>query len=210
MRWIELAVGLVVVGTLGVVRAPAPSRSSADAFRESYQLEASQDYQGAIRTLTAAHPSSSRNYLLQLRLGWLYYLQGSHANALRHYQAAVLLSPRAVEPRLGQMLPLLAQGKYAEVEVLAREVLKLDGNHYTASLRLAYALRRQGKLPQAEQVNDQMLRLYPTDVAFLVEQGYTYLAERRSADAARVFAEVLLLVPEHPDAVAGLALAEPQ
>ena len=31
-------------------------------------------------------------------------------------------APKAIEPRLGYMLPLLAQGKYSEVEVVARQV----------------------------------------------------------------------------------------
>jgi len=175
--------------------APALGQDSVhDAFVQSYRYEKAQNYQDAIKALVVL---DEKGYLGNLRLGWLYYLSGNYANSRQHYQAAIAAMPKAIEPRLGYMLPLLAQARYAEVEMVARQVLMIDSANYYASLRLAVSLRMQGKFAPAQQVCQSMVGLYPTDISFLVELGLCHVAQKNRTAATSVFRQVLILDPEN-------------
>jgi len=165
-----------------------------DAFAKSYKYEKVQNYQDAIKALVIL---KDHDYLINLRLGWLYYSSGNYANSKQRYQLAISAAPVAIEPRLGYMLPLLAQARYAEVEAAAKQVLRMDSANYYASLRLAIALRMQGKLALAAVVNNSMLRLYPTDVAFLTQLALVHVAQKNSTAASGVFRRILTLDPEN-------------
>ncbi len=165
-----------------------------NAFTRSYKYEMSQNYEDAIKAILVLE---KQDYLVHLRLGWLYYLRGNYANSRHHYQKAVAAAPQAIEPRLGYMLPLLAQARYTEVEVVARQVLTVDANNYYASLRLAVSLRMQGKLAQAANVSGSMLARYPTDIKFLTELGLVHLARKDHANTRLAFRKILTLDPEN-------------
>lgn len=143
-------------------------KNDATAFATSYQLEQAAKYDEAIDALKPVGYKSA--YLLELRLGWLYYLSGNYAVSRQHYTSAMRTNTKSIEPRLGLLLPTMALGKYDEAEVTARTILALDSNNYTAGLRLAYALRMQGKYRPARDYLSQLLTLYPTDATLLTEQ----------------------------------------
>jgi tetratricopeptide (TPR) repeat protein len=170
------------------------------AFYQSYKLEREGRYAEAITSLTAL----PKEYLVSYRLGWLHYLKTDYAAAGMHYQAAIKLTPTSIEAKLGYLLPLLAQRRFSEVERVATQILALDGNHYLASLRLAYALRMQQKYAPAGAVLARLLRLYPTDVSVLVEQGLTLTARHQPQAARQLFETVLTLDPTNATATAAL------
>lgn len=168
-----------------------------DAVAKSIALEKEQKYDEAIVALTAIRKS---NYLVNLRLGWLYYLKADYTNSKQFYQMAMRMAPKAVEPRLGLTLPMLAELRYAEVEGVARTILSLDANNYTGSLRLATSLRLQGKYRPAREVNAAMLELYPSDVTFLSEQLLVSAALKQN-DLAQLAESILALDPENATAL---------
>jgi tetratricopeptide (TPR) repeat protein len=178
-----------------VVPSAAPS-SQADtiAFSKSYDLERSGDYRGAIAALEPV--SRKQAYLAEYRLGWLHYLTGDHVAARQHYQAAMRASPKAIEPRLGYILPCLAMNRYDEVEAMARTIVGMDPNHYTAGLRLAYALRMQRKHRPARDVLTPMLLLYPTDVSLLTEQMINSV-NLQSSDLEELCQRILAIDPKN-------------
>jgi len=81
-------------------------------------------------------------------------------------------------------------------------VLRMDGGNYYANLRLAYALRLQGKYGPAEEVANRMVRFYPCDAQFLTELGLLKLARNQRAAAKGIFERVLLLDPTNATAKA--------
>lgn len=169
-----------------------------DSYHRSYRYEKTQDYDDAIKTLLTVSQAYPEGYTVNLRLGWLYYLAGKFTNAQKHYETAMKVAPYSLDAKLGYTLPLMAREQYKDVELFTRQVLAIDPANYTGNLRLAFALRMQAKLDQAEQVLVGMLLLYPTDVKYLTELGLVHVA-RGSRDAARgVFREVLVLDPENP------------
>jgi tetratricopeptide (TPR) repeat protein len=153
---------------LTVQAVPTALEKDAAAFTQSQELEKAGKYPEAIEVLNLV--SIKSNYLLAMRLGWLQYLSGNHILSRQHYTAAMRQYPKALEPRLGYTLPTMAMARWDEVETTARGILSLDANHYTAGLRLGYALRMQKKFRPAQEVIGGLLVLYPTDATLLVEQ----------------------------------------
>lgn len=172
-----------------------------ECFSKSYQAEYNGDYQGAIEALDRLYQINKSNYTVNLRLGWLHYMNGAFGSSENHYQAAIKAVSTSLEARAGYMLPLLAEGKYEDAESVAYQALSMDKHNYYASLRLAYALRLQGKYSTAENLALEMLELYPTDVYFLSELGLVYVGEGDNAAAKDVFYEVLALDPDNVTAL---------
>lgn len=204
IRWLETVAAIVVVGAAAANKTTSNATTVQDAFTQSQQSEQAQKYDEAIRSLLPVLQKSPRDYVVNLRLGWLYYLAGNYANSVQHYQTAVFAEPKAVEPRIGLTLPLLAQRRYADLETTAREAVRLDANNYYANLRLAYAMRMQLKFSQAEMIDRHMLELYPTDKTFLLEAAYAQWGRANYREAERNFRLVLLLDPTNADAQKGL------
>ncbi len=173
-----------------------------DAYHRSYAYERTEDYDNAIKALSLVFREYPNGYTVNLRLGWLFYLKGNHANAISHYETVIRVAPYALEPKLGVLLPLLAQSRYADVEARAYQVVTVDYYSYYGNLRLAIALRLQGKLEQAQSVVGKMLIAYPTDPLYLTELGLIQQARGLLDAAATTFQDVIVLDPENPTAKA--------
>jgi tetratricopeptide (TPR) repeat protein len=194
-----LLAGLVLAAGAAGQQAPqAPD--IAGAYKRSLDYERVQDYQNAIRALAPVYEATPNAYTVNLRMGWLFYLNGNHANATTHYEVATRAAPMALEPKLGHLLPLLAQGRWTEAETLAYQVVSVDHFNYYGNLRLAIALRMQGKTDAAYQIALKMTGAYPSDVLQLTELAQIQDARGEKAEARRIFGEVLLLDPENQTA----------
>lgn len=201
MPWrIFLAVTLVA----GAVPLSAQELDIAGAYHRSYDYERTEDFSNAIRALAPVHQAYPEGYTVNLRIGWLHYLSKNYANALEHYQVAMRVAPYALEPKLGYLLPLLAQERYGDAEAVAYQIVSSDHYNYYGNLRLAFALRMQGKLDQAVLVATKMLTAYPTDTLYLTELALAEVALGSLESARRHFLDVLVLDPENPTAKAYL------
>jgi tetratricopeptide (TPR) repeat protein len=185
---------LALVAARGV---PDTAAVDSAAFSQSYELEKTGKYAEAIDALKPVGKKST--YLLEYRLGWLYYLSGNHPVSRQHYVAASQAAQKSIEARLGFLLPTLSLVKYYEAETAARTVLSLDASHYTASVRLAYALRMQGKNRPAREVLAPMLMLYPTDVSLLIEQLYNSTVLKQN-DVRELCDRILAVDPTNAEA----------
>lgn len=176
------------------------------AYHRSYDYEQVENFEDAIRALLPVLEAYPRAYTINLRLGWLYYRNGKYANSIRHYDTAIQAAAASLEAKLGRLLPLLAQERYAEVEKAAFDILNVDYYNYFGNLRLCYALRMQEKFDVAEKVSLKMLTVYPVDIAFLTEYALTKVGQGDMAAALRVFANIRILDPENPTAKQYLGL----
>jgi tetratricopeptide (TPR) repeat protein len=175
-----------------------------DAYYKSYNYEKIEHYSNAAKALMPVYQEYGNTYTVNVRLGWLYYLQKKYANSLEHYQKAIQIAPASLEAKSGRLLPLLAQERYAEAEQEAFGILKVDHFNYYGNMRLAYALRLQKKLETAEQINLKMLALYPLDVTFLSEYALVKHAQGDIEAAVKAFTSVIILDPENVTAKAYL------
>ncbi len=168
-----------------------------NAYYRSYQYEKSGNYEDAIKALIPVYKEYPNGYTINLRLGWLYYLDKKYANSIYHYEKAMKLLPSSVEAKLGYTLPLLSQNRYSDVEKVCYQILNIDFYNYYGNLRLSFVLRMQNKFTLAEKVINKMLALYPTDTNFLVELGLLKFATGKKEEAKKIFNDVLILDPEN-------------
>ena len=147
-------------------------------------------------------------YSSELQLAWQCYTNGNYSKSVTHYQAAIQSAPQSLNAKLGCLLPLLALKRFGEAETAAGQILKTYSANYEANLRLAYALRMQGKLDAAEAVLHRALALCPTDVSLLLELALVKTARQQNATAKSLFLEVLTLAPHNAIALQQLALPQ--
>lgn len=173
-----------------------------EVYHRSFAYEQAENYTDAISAMSEVYQAYPQGYTVNLRLGWLYYMNGNFANAAAHYDAAINVAPYALEAKSGKLLPLLAQQKYEAAETLAYQIVTADFYNYYGNLRLAYALRMQGKNEQAMTLVSKMLIIYPTDTLYLTEIGLLQQALGEDERAAAVFSDLLILDPENVTAKA--------
>ncbi|ACO03642.1 MAG TPA: tetratricopeptide repeat protein [Persephonella sp.] len=168
-----------------------------DAYYRSYQYEKVGDFENAVKSIMIVYKEYPEGYTVNLRLGWLYYLNKNYANSIYHYEKALKVIPSSVEAKLGYTLPLLAQGKYTDVEKICYQILNTDFYNYYGNLRLSFVLRMQKKYDMAVKVINKMLSLYPTDINFLTELALVRFYQGDKKQAEYLFKDILILDPEN-------------
>lgn len=177
-----------------------------DAFTRSYASESKQAYTEAINTLQAVYVGTS--YELNLRLGWLYYLDRKYNESVGYYNRALALKPTATEPLWGMIYPYTALEKYAALDQVYRQILKLDpknskANHY---LGLIYYYRKD--YANAKKFFGEVLTLYPFDHDACLYQGWSLYFLGRKGEAKTYFQRALLNQPTDASAKEGLGLVQ--
>ena len=104
------------------------------AFSDSYAKEKSGKYGDAASALKAYYDADS--YEINLRLGWLTYLQGQFEESLGYYNKAIELMPYAIEPRLGVVLPASSLGNWDLVMTHYYKILSIDPNNTLTLYRM--------------------------------------------------------------------------
>jgi tetratricopeptide (TPR) repeat protein len=168
-----------------------------DAYYKSYNYEKMGNVTDAINALSLVIKEYPTGYTANLRLGYLQLIAKHYSNAIENYDKAILTVPASIEPKLGKMSVLIAQGRYTEAEQIGYQVLNSDYNNYYANIRLSYCLRMDKKADLAEKIDIKMLTLLPTDTAYLVEYALVKYAQANYSKSYTVFQDVLILEPEN-------------
>ena len=176
-----------------------------DLYRRSYSLESSSDISGALAAMDEIAGLGTSDYVFHLRKGWLLYLAARYADSAAAYGRAVALEPRAVEPRLGSMLPLMALRRWREAEKAGTEVLAMTPGDFTAESRLAYIHFTQGRYGEAEGWYRKALAGFPSNVEMRAGLGWSLLKQGKGGDARVEFERILVIAPDHASAKEGLA-----
>ncbi|MGN7610757.1 tetratricopeptide repeat protein [Magnetococcales bacterium HHB-1] len=166
-----------------------------EAYHRSFHYEKMQDYTNAIKSLMPVYEDYPNYYTLNLRLGWLNYLAGQYANALRHYRVASTVLPSAIDSKQGLAMTLLVQEKFKEAEQVCYEILTQDHYNYYGNLYLVTALMAQDKTSIALNVVRRVLVHHPTDIKFLEKLALIYLKEQKEAEARVIFKDLSVLDP---------------
>ena len=175
-----------------------------DLYQQSYEQETMGAYRSALATLDQLSRGEQASYTSLLRHGWLLYLDGQFDPSTQAYDQAIAAKPKALEPKLGKMLPLLAQRRWADAERVGREVLSADPRSYLGRSRTAWAVYNLGRYPDAERLYREVLADYPSDVEMRAGLGWALLSQGKKPAAASEFEAVLLVAPKHASAAKGL------
>ncbi len=199
--------GLVaLVLALPAGRAAAQADRSGTLYRDSYALEAKGDYAGALTRTREARGGGVNTYFATLRMGWLSYLVGDYPASIASYSAAIAAEPKAIEPKLGLTLPLLAQRNWRELERACNAVLATDPRNVTALARLAIAQYNAGNFGGAESTYRRLTADYPSEADYKTGLGWALLKLGRNGEARQLFEAVLAVAPDNANAKAGLGI----
>jgi len=174
------------------------------AFSESYAKEKEGKYPEAVTALKAYYDANS--YEINLRLGWLTYLQGQFSESLGYYNKAVDLMPYAIEPRFGVVLPASALGNWDLVVAQYDKILSIDPNNTVTLYRLGLILYDKKDYKQAYTYFEKVVNLYPFDYQSILMLGWSNYRLGKTREAKILFNKALLYYPEDASAKEGLGL----
>jgi len=174
------------------------------AFSDSYAKEKAEKYGEAATALKGFYDEKS--YEINLRLGWLTYLQGQFAESIGYYNKAIELMPYAIEPRFGMALPTSAMGNWDMVVVQYNKILAIDPNNTVTLYRMGLISYDKKDYKQAYQYFEKVSNLYPFDYQSLLMLAWTNLKLGKTREAKILFNKVLLYSPLDTSAREGLGL----
>ncbi|MDP1822586.1 MAG: tetratricopeptide repeat protein [Archangium sp.] len=187
-----------------VLAVPSLAQTVPELYRQSYALEARGDPAGALKAMEAV-VARTPDYVATLRRAWLLYLVGRYTDATVAYGKAIALEPKAVEPKLGAMLPAMALRRWKEAERLGTEVLSASPGEFLAVSRLAFIHFEQARWDKAEAFYRQALALFPANVEMQTGLAWTWLRQGKADEARAGFQRVLQVAPDSASAEEGLA-----
>lgn len=173
------------------------------AFKESYTQESVRNFTGAITTLAKLYDEKS--YELNLRIGWLYYLNKDYPQSQSYYQKAVALRPYAIEAKLGLAQPLAALQSLDKLLQVYEDILKIDPQHSTTNYWTGVIHYNRRKYEQAARNFEKVVNLYPFDYDGNHMLAWTYLNMGKSNDAKILFNKALLIRPGDTSCLEGLS-----
>lgn len=197
----KMITGAALLLTVVFVQAQQESKWQA-AFSESYTQEANKQYAAAISTLKAVYEEKS--YELNLRLGWLTYLNKEYSNSQGYYQKAVNLRPYSLEAKFGLVQPLAALQLTDKTLQVYEDILKIDPQQTKANYWAGVIWYNRKKYETAARYFEKLVNLYPFDYDGNHMLGWTYLNMGRSNDAKILFSKALLAKPGDASCLEGL------
>jgi tetratricopeptide (TPR) repeat protein len=119
----------------------AQADKTANAFSLSYANEINKEYNKAITNLIDLKENI---YVVNFRLGWLYYINGEYNKSKAYYKKAIANETESVEARFGLIYPIIAMQNQDEVIAIYKQILNIDPNNATANYQLSniYYLRK--------------------------------------------------------------------
>jgi len=198
---------LLLVCVLFIVATPIFAQSQAqlqDAFLKSYTAESSKKYSEAITSLEAVF--SPNSYEINLRLGWLCYLDGKLDKSIVYYKAAVNLMPAATEALWGIVTVYEVKKDWVNVEKSYISILKLDPKNSSANYRMGVIYYYRKDYNTAKKYFDISLNLFPFQYETMLMSGWTNYFLGKMSEAKILFNKVLLNHTNDASALEGLAL----
>jgi len=131
------------------------------AFTSSYDYENKVEYQKAIEELIAVYDATS--YEINLRLGWLYYLNSDYVKSQNYYKKCIALQVNSIEAMLGYVYPTSALENWDDVLKTYLQILTIDSKNSVVNYRVALMYYYRSEFKTALTYIKKVLELYPFD-----------------------------------------------
>ncbi len=171
-------------------------------FRASYAAEADSNFDKSINALKVQYDESS--YLMNVRLGWLYYLNGEYYESINYYRKAISVMPYAVEAKLGIALPMSMLGNWEDIIGIYEEILTIDPQNAITNYRLGLIYYNRQNYEKALPYVQRVANMYPYDYYSVVLLGWINLQIGKTREARVLFEKALQIIPGDPSAQEGL------
>jgi tetratricopeptide (TPR) repeat protein len=204
---------LITMVLLPIFISVAQNNNSSDTklltFKNSIQEESIGKYAQAILTLMKIYDKHKDEYIINLRVGWLYYLNKDYESSIKYYESALAISNnKSIEAMLGATLPLADRGDWDEVKDYYNMILDIDENNYTANLRLGQIDLNTGNYLSAKSYLSKVIEMYPGNYETNLYLAWTYYYLGDKSTAYDLFIELLTLNPGDESALEGLKLIQ--
>jgi tetratricopeptide (TPR) repeat protein len=174
------------------------------AFKNSYAAEIQGKYSEAVKSLKAVYDPAS--YLINVRLGWLSYMQGQFTESAAYYQKAIELKPYAIEARFGLSYPASAMGNWTQVKDQYIKIMEIDPMNSKANYYYGLMLYENAEYESALKHFEKVANMYPFDADGVLMYAWSNFQLGKSREAEVLFKEVLLIDPGNESAMEGLGL----
>lgn len=178
------------------------------AFNKSVDFEEIGNYKDAVKEIENIYSKFSNDYLVNLRLGWLNYLDKKYDESIKYYKKAVSISNNSIEAQLGITYPLSAKNNWDEIKNVYANILDTDPLNYTARLNLAQIYLKDGDNLNAKINLEKLIEQYPSDSAVNLYLGWTYYYLGNKNKANNLFATALIADPTSSSAKEGWNLTK--
>jgi len=195
---------VLVITATTVLSLQAQTNETITAFSESYSLEKDGDYAKAIQKIRNIYVETS--YAINIRLGWLSYLNGDFMGSISYYKKSIDLMPYSVEARLGLVYPAYAMGNIDQVQAIYLEILEIDPKNYTANYKLAGVYYGKEMYKESFQLLQTIVNLYPFNYNATILYGWVNLKLRNTKEAKILFNTALTISPNDISALEGLSI----
>ena len=193
--WKKTMVSFAICTMATVTNAQQNSQMSSVqlAFKKSYESEYNLKYAKAIEELVPVYDAKS--YELNLRLGWLNYLNIKHVSSVDYYKKCIQLAPKSIEAKLGLIYPLASLERWEEVIVQYIDILKLDPTNMTANFQLALIYYNRKEYSKALPYITTYIESYPFNFDGVNLMGWIHYASGKKELAKTYFQKALLINP---------------
>ncbi|RYE29259.1 MAG: tetratricopeptide repeat protein [Sphingobacteriaceae bacterium] len=172
------------------------------AFKNSYADEYKKNYTAAISDIFPFYAEGS--YELNIRLGWLNYLNKNYTASQNYYLKAVNLRPNAIEARFGYIKPLSFLESWNKVLEQYTIILKTDPQNTQANYWAGIIYYNRKQFPAAAKCFEKVVALYPFDYDGNQMLGWSLLMDGKKAEARASFLRALLIKPDDQSVTDGL------
>jgi tetratricopeptide (TPR) repeat protein len=162
-------------------------------------------YEEAMAHYNAALKLNPDSAVAQNNLARLLHTLGKLDAAVEHYHAALEIDPKLALAHNNLGILLIQKGKLTEGAVQLREAMRLDPTNSETRLNLAFALNQQQQWPEAADLFSKIVRGDLPDPKAHYEFAVALAHLKRAREAMSQYASALLMQPDFPDALDGLA-----
>jgi len=176
------------------------------AFHNSYIDENNKNYGAAITDITPYY--SEGNYELNIRLGWLNYLNKNYNASQSYYQKAINLKPSSIEAKFGYVKPLSFLQSWDKVLEQYIDILHIDPQNTQANYWAGVIYYNRKQFDAAIKCFRMVVTLYPFDYDGNHMLAWSNLMAGRKNEAIIYFEKALLIKPDDASSIDGLNRAK--
>jgi protein O-mannosyl-transferase len=162
-------------------------------------------YDEAMAHYNAALKLNPDSAVAQNNLARILHTQGRFDEAIEHYNDALEIDPKLALAHNNLGILLIQKGSLAEGMVQLREAMRLSPTNSETQLNLAFALNQQQRWPEAAELFSKAVGGDMPNPKAHYEYAVALAHLNRTREAMSQYATALLIQPDFPDALDGLA-----
>jgi tetratricopeptide (TPR) repeat protein len=132
-------------------------------LQRSYNYEYNYQYTAAIEAMQSLIQASPNDVFFNLRLGWLYSLNGDYASSEDYYTKANK-SDKSLESQEGILACAYATGQWDKVITISDEILNKFPHSTSVQFKKGYAFFAKKEWEKAGKAFSNVINIYPYDL----------------------------------------------